>query len=171
MLMISLFVTLLFSCENKQYINTYSSRIDSLAFVLDEYRSSLKTIDTSRISQELHLIRQFLANNERSGNINSKDTVHLIQSVEKSFEEFLVAYPSLNNELEYGKLQLNSFRHDLNKSFLSEEQTALFFEQEKQSVQVLHLKITYYQKLVKINTQKLKRIKTGLDQLNDRDIH
>lgn len=171
LLMISLFVMLLFSCENKQYINTYSSRIDSLSFVLDESASALKTIDTARIKQELHLIYRLLVSKAQRGNINNKDTVKLIKSLEKGFKEVILVYPTLSNELDYAVTQLNSFKNDLNKSFLSRELTMLYYEQEKQSVQVLHLKIAYYSKLIKINTQKLKRIKTGLHQVNDSDIH
>lgn len=163
LLMISLFVMLLFSCENRQYINTYSSRIDSLAFVLDEYTLSFNNIDTMRINQELIRIRQILVFKEGPGNINSKDTVKLIKSVEKDFEEFLVVYTSLSNELVYAKSQLNSFKRDLINSFLSEKQTKLFFEQEKQSIQVLKLKIEYYGKLIELNIQKIEPLRTGLD--------
>lgn len=154
---------LLFSCENRQYINTYSSRIDSLAFVLDEYTLSFNNIDTMRINQELIRIRQILVFKEGPGNINSKDTVKLIKSVEKDFEEFLVVYTSLSNELVYAKSQLNSFKRDLINSFLSEKQTKLFFEQEKQSIQVLKLKIEYYGKLIELNIQKIEPLRTGLD--------
>ena len=161
LLMISPLVMLLFSCENKQYINTYSNRIDSLTTILDVSEAIFKNNDTAEIHHQLQYINDLLLKTDSLDNILSGDSVKWVKSIKKGFEEFLSVYPTLNNEMVYAQSQLNGFKHDLEKEYLSEEKTITYFEQEKQSVRVIQLKVDYYNKLIKINNGQYKKLETN----------
>lgn len=158
LLMISPIVMLLFSCENKQYINTYSNRIDSLSTILEVNEARLKNIDTAEIHHQFQFINELLLKTDSLDNILSGDSVKWVKSIKKGFEEFLSVYPTLNNEMVYAQSQLKGFKHDLEKEYLSEEKTITYFDQEKQSVRVIQLKVDYYTELNKANNDQCQQL-------------
>ena len=160
LLIISPFVMLLFSCESRQYINNYANRIDSLSQSLEASASLYESIDTAEISKQLQLIsEQYLLLTDQ-GTTNPSESVQRIKTIKKGFEEFLTTNPSLCTEVDYARSQLLQFKHDLQKEYLTEKNASIYFEQEKQSVHVVQLKIAYQIKLVNLTYKKYEVIKT-----------
>jgi len=137
-----------YSCDQTRETTVYVSRIDSLIVSLNESALGFETIDTSIVQQYYHRIENLIDSLNQRDNNYDHSAVNSFNDIRNSFSNFISAYPALVDELQYTRSQLADLKFDVEKNTLDFAQVNLYFEQEKQSVHVLKLKLDYYQKQI-----------------------
>lgn len=154
---IGLISLLSFSCEQNRGTKAYLPRIDSLQTALEESASGFLEIDTAIIHKNSRQIDQQLALLFALNNKQDQSYVNSYNSIKKTFFDVTKAYPIVADELAYTRNQLSDLKDDVENRRLKQDNVRLYFNQEKQSVKVLKLKMDFY----------LERANAGLQQFYD----
>jgi hypothetical protein len=152
------FLIFFYSCDQTRETIVYVSRIDSLLVSLNESALGFESIDTAIVSQYFQQTENMLDSLNQKNNIHDHLAVNKYNNIRNSFGNFINTYLTLVNELNYTRSQLADLKFDAEKNNLSFARVSLYFEQEKQSVHVLKLKLDFYQK--QINTASVLYINT-----------
>lgn len=166
-LLIYALILFLASCNTEPDAKTYLARIDSLAYSLEESALAFESIDTSEIQQYFsHAKRQVDQLKQYDNIINTKPVISY-NKLKNNFGSFLNAYPGLKTETSYTQSQLADLKYDIANEKLNFSRVHLYFDQEKQSVNVLKLKMDHYSELIEMSIKNYPSLNTEIEILID----
>lgn len=145
------------SCDGSGETKKYLSRIDSLSITLEKSASAFENVDTAIIHTNYQLIDHQLEILFDTYNNYDPTHVYNYSVVRNIFFDFISNYPEVTNELAYTRSQLSDLKYDVEHNKLDREQVHLYFSQEKQSVNVLKLKMNFY----------LEQLETGMHHFDN----
>lgn len=160
-------VFILFSCSYEPNTKIHLSKIDSLSISLEESAATYTKIDTAYIRQYYLKIEDQL--NEVIGydNIINTKAVISFNTIKNTLGGFLNLYPVLMTELNYSRIQLANLKYDVENKQIKQDVFNLYFDQEKQSVRVLKLKMDHNSRMIDISIQNYNALEPEIESLTD----
>lgn len=146
-----LFLSLLIfvSCTNKQFYETYSTKIDSLKNTLEASASSYETIDTVLIASQYLTIRQNLDTLVLFPEIALDTGVIKYGYLKKKYKTFLRDHPLTIQELNYSRVQLSDLKNDFDKRNLEIEFAQEYYQTEEEAVDYIKKRMDAYQVMIR----------------------
>lgn len=142
---------LLTSCINKDFYESYGTKVDSLSASLEEMAAKYEALDTLKIKAQLDTIWIQLDSLSKTPEITLDTLVVYYKYIGKDYKTFWRGHPLTIRELNYTRAQLTDLKNDIEKYQLDESAVKKYYIQEKESVRKLKNRMDYNMASIKKN--------------------
>ena len=142
------------SCSNKQFYESYSTKIDSLNNSLEASASSYETIDTLLIEAQYSIIKQNTDSLKQFPEAVLNPTVVQYRYIQKKYKTFLRDHPLNIRELNYSRQQLSDLKSDFDQRKLEVEPALEYYRVEEEAIVEIKKRMSAYQVLMNESMQK-----------------
>lgn len=155
------------SCSNRQFYETYSTKIDSLDNTLEASASSYENIDTSLIASQHKVIRQNLDTLVLFPEASLDTIVVQYRYLQKKYKTFLRDHPLTIQELNYCRRQLIDLKHDFDKRNFEPETAKIYYKSEEEAVDFIKKRMDAYKALMRESMEKFNLLQPEIVVLLD----
>jgi hypothetical protein len=143
---------------DRQYYQSYTSKVDSLSATLEASASAFEQIDTTKISG---MWKQVQFNLDTIVVLDPElvdGTINDYGRITKSCKTILHEYPLVHKELQYSRKQLATLHHDIEHRHLESSEVSTYFKQESEAIDAVKRRMDILADMAETQFEKYSRL-------------